>query len=347
MSHGTPIAPPARAREAKTPRHADGAWIWPSSTATDDRALLTVMAQRLGAARTPALARPRTAEDRPDGSIRLSWDVPIGQTLAEVRATDRLAEASVLRAMVALITSLAEARAAGVCVGCWDPANLQVADDETLRLIVVDPGVRGLATGLRPRPSTITEASATAPERATGAAAGPASVAAESYAVGATLVYALTGSPALNALTPEGYLRAQLSGDLPKLTSLDSHLTDHSVLADFIADCLQRAPDSRPQTYEELQNRLQLAVREAEGLDEARAFLPARVSDTVEMRRPRAAQSEDAPVRRRWRAVLVPVGVLAVLVAIFATLVANHPRARIEPPERPPAATADQVPTTP
>jgi hypothetical protein len=228
---------------------------------------------------------------------------------------------------------LEQAAGLGVVIGRWDPSRV-LSLGERPGWVVTAPGIYALrAGGGRPTLRGVIEAAACAPEVATGAldfdAATPDErVAAESYALGATIFYAVTGALPLGGADPEAYLRSQLGSAPRPLAEIAPELDRFRRLDEVLRRCLERAPGARPQSYAELRALLETALREAERLDDDAAFLPARLSDTMELRRVRLREPE--PLTRPQRAPerVIQVGALLLLVAILVFLILWQTRAR-------------------
>lgn len=241
-----------------------------------------------------------------------------------------------LSGALSLVRALQSAAGAGTPVGWWDAADVISLDDGPAWGFATSGGRTLPLAGELPDLRTAAEAATCAPEVATGAvqldrATEAERVAAESYALGATLFLALTGSWPLAADDAPSYLRRQLVFHPRPPTDLAPYLERYKLLSELCRDCLQRAPSERPGTYAELLRRIEDAKREAERLDSDVAFLPARVSDTMEIRRSRLRDTTTEHRRRspsRW----AQLGALALLVAILLFLLLRQTAGRSSSP---------------
>jgi hypothetical protein len=133
---------------------------------------------------------------------------------------------------------LEQAAGLGVVIGRWDPSRV-LSLGERPGWVVTAPGIYALrAGGGRPTLRGVIEAAACAPEVATGAldfdAATPDErVAAESYALGATIFYAVTGALPLGGADPEAYLRSQLGSAPLAATSHQTSEREQGDVGDF------------------------------------------------------------------------------------------------------------------
>lgn len=232
-----------------------------------------------------------------------------------------------------LTTGLEHAAAMGITIGRWDP-SLLVSLDERPAWVLLAPGIHGLPSPAgRPMMQSVTEAAACAPEVATGAlefdvATAEERVASEAYALGATVYYAVTGALPLGGADPEAYLRSQLGSAPRPLAEIAPQLDRFRRLDEVLGQCLTRTPTARPRTYAELRALLQSALHEAERLDGDAAFLPARLSDTMELRRVRLREPESRAQARRLPERAVQIAALVLLVAVLVFLVLWQTRGR-------------------
>ncbi|MCB9786754.1 MAG: hypothetical protein H6744_08685 [Deltaproteobacteria bacterium] len=271
-----------------------------------------------------------------EAAIAFAW--PAGDSLEERVAQDLTSPVEALAGALNLVRGLDRAAGLGIPVGRWDPASV-IALHERPAWVLLAPGIHGLpGAGARPRIDSVVEAAACAPEVATGTldfatATLEERVASEAYALGATLFYAVTGALPLGGADPESYLRSQLGSAPRPLNEFAPALDRFRRLDEVLQRCLQRAPAARPQSYQELRDLLESALREAERLDDDAAFLPARLSDTMEIRRVRLREPEPTPRARKLPERAVQMGALLLLVAILVFLVfwQTHARSRERP----------------
>jgi hypothetical protein len=244
-------------------------------------------------------------------------------TLLEVLEAEPLEVHPALVAAKCLTDALEDARSRDVAVGRWDPAQVQVWSEGGW--VLPAPGLHALPMGARPLIVTLSEASACAPEVATGAvdlSDCPPDVRdrAEAYAVGATLYYALSGQLPYEADSPERYCRLQLESAPTPLVEAAPHLERHGTVLRLVDRCLERSPESRPESLEALTVELAIAIREAHRLESSGGFFPLRVSDTQGLERPlqRPGVSTEAETAKHNRRQIL---VLAALVGLLFSLV--------------------------
>ena len=215
-----------------------------------------------------------------------------GETLPKRLERGAASPVEALTGALSVVEGLRAARERGVPVGRWDPCRIMSLEDGPAWELAA-PGVHAIAhVAGRATSSTLGEAALCAPEVATGAVqirgASDVSVsAAEAWALGGTLFYALTGEYPTMTTDADEVLQDQLAGRVRDLMEVAPHLDRYRKMVALVRDCLQRAPAERPTSLDELEARLAEALREAERLDSDVAFLPARVSDTMEIRRAR------------------------------------------------------------
>lgn len=258
---------------------------------------------------------------------------PAGEALGHRIARGVASPVEALAGALNLTTGLERASAMGIAVGRWDP-NLLVSLEERPAWVLLAPGIHGLPSPAgRPAMQSVIEAAACAPEVATGTlefdtATPEERVASEAYALGATIYYAVTGALPLGGADPEAYLRSQLGSAPRPVAEIAPVLDRFRRLDEVLRQCLDRAPTSRPQSYSELRALLESALREAERLDGDAAFLPARLSDTMEIRRLRLREPEPLTRARRLPERTIQIAALFLLVAILVFLVLWQTRAR-------------------
>jgi hypothetical protein len=258
---------------------------------------------------------------------------PSGEALDRRVARDVASPVEALAGALNLTTGLERAAAMGIAIGRWDP-SLLISLDERPAWVLLAPGIHGLPTQAgRPALASVIEAAACAPEVATGTlefdiATPEERVASEAYALGASIYYAVTGALPLGGADPEAYLRSQLGSAPRPLAEIAPVLDRFRRLDEVLRQCLERAPTARPQSYADLRALLESALREAERLDDDAAFLPARLSDTMEIRRMRLREPEPQVRPRRLPERAVQVAALFLLVAILVFLVLWQTRAR-------------------
>ena len=296
-------------------------WRWPAaalSRATADGVM--ALGALLAEPGHPAIGSVRHASVTDEAAL-LAYRTPGEMALAQWLTEHQASVEDTLRAAIDLVAGIEACRKLGVRVAAWDPARLQVR--ERGGWLLPSPGIPGLVGSERGlEPTTVTEAAACAPELATGARAlgiAPApSVSTEAYALGATLIFALCRRLPFEAGTPADTLRRQLEGEAPRLAELDRQYTHFERLGAFIADCLRRAPEQRPQTTGDLTRGLQEALDEARQLTKNGTFLPARLTDTMQIRVNRLDdRREDAEYTTPGRARMIAALVLIVALLFF------------------------------
>lgn len=248
---------------------------------------------------------------------------PSGRLLANAVAKAPLVPTDALACARLLVETLGQARALDVSLWRWDPAAVVVLPDRG-GWVLPAPGMHGLPVEGPAEPRTQTEAAACAPELAAGAipvdeAAGPALCQAESYALGATLFYALTGALPIEADSPAAYRAEQLEGEVRSVSDVAPTLAPYRELHSLMDVCLARSRQKRPHTIEELKRRVDVALTEAQRLDSHTSYLPLRMSDSVTgaFERPHQRGDEPAPMGQHW----TPMGVMLVLVALLLLLI--------------------------
>lgn len=328
----------------------------PDALSDSQLILLTGLIERLQECDARGVARLMHGSVTPE-HVALAFERPPGERLSDrlMRGTTSAVEAiSGAMSLVEGITALAEW---GVAPGWWSADLVWVPTDQPTRWTLSEPGVIAIAVcDERPAPRDLGEAAVCAPELATGSVPAdtddPAALAAMvSYGIGATLFYVLSGELPKNASDPGGYLRRQLAADPRKLTEPVPFLARYSLLVQLVDECLQRAPGERPTDLKYLQQRLAEARHEAERLDSDVAFLPARVTDTMEIRRSMLRERTDEHQRQPLPDRRVQFAALVMLVSILLFLItrqaSSHVRPDRAPPDPAPTQTTSEVAADP
>ncbi len=179
-----------------------------------------------------------------------------GETLRErVERTGPLSPRYAMKVMQEVAWALAYAHQRGVVHRDVKPDNIML-EEATDRAMVTDFGIAqvGLADDNAPTGEIIGTARYMSPEQACGENVDGRS---DLYSLGATFFYALTGQPPFDAPTVPAMLALQVSGKPPELKTVRPEASDR--LAEVIDRCLEKVPDDRIQTGDELAKEIGVA----------------------------------------------------------------------------------------
>ena len=278
-----------------------GAQVYEGSTASDEDVMVwSWPSDQVGGAAIPRLLAiiegleanaPSCLAPVLHGSLTADQAVlvflkPPGETLETRASAEPLSPLRALAGCRELVQAIEEAKTRGIRTVRWSPALIGCPDDEESSWLLMAPGVHALPSDSIPVPSSLEEAAAIAPELATGEVTlenleDDELVPLESYAIGATLFYALTGTLPLEAESAGAYRRLQGEEAARDLATLVESAGRYPQLLDLVRTCLSRQPEERPQSHVELMDALDTCVREAKRMASDVAFLPVRFSDSV------------------------------------------------------------------
>ena len=251
-----------------------------------------------------------------------------GESLEELIAREgRIGGARAFNLMVQAVNGLQAAADHGVIHRDLKPANFMVAKDGTLK--IVDFGIAktaGDGESLRTATGAVMGTPAyMSPEQCRGERV---DIRSDMYSLGCTFFHMLTGRVPFEGETLFTVMERQISTSMPSITAMAPNVPDR--LCNIIYTMVEKSPERRYQTYEQLQTLLEAAR------DGRATVLTSMVVDVSE------AEMEEAD-RRSLKKLYLAAGLVAVLFIVWILATSNR-EPEVKTAEAPPETVDDKKP---